>query len=204
MMQDTQKRTVTIPKVTFRAATDTTPATVSGRAIVYNSLSVPIPEYGGLREMIFPGAVTNALIGADIRLLVNHDANLVLGRNTSGTMTLKEDEMGLSFECQLGSQSYAQDLAVTLSRGDMSGCSFAFNIENSTTDKVAGESVVVIRKISDVSDLSVVTYPAYTATTASVRSLIFNEPEKVVTLDPPDELWEVKNRQRQLQLLELE
>src|SRR6185437_1457957 len=97
---DRQYRSFTIPNVSFRAQQDGQPARVSGHASVFNTPSEPLWCYGGAREIIVPGAFTRA-IGQnpdDVRLLINHDPNLVLARNTANTLTLREDGVGLYFE----------------------------------------------------------------------------------------------------------
>src|SRR5208282_1875589 len=72
---------------------------IEGYAARFNQQS---KDLGGFRETVAPGAFTNALASnPDIRCLYNHDANRVLGRTTSGTLTLSQDENGLKFRCQL-------------------------------------------------------------------------------------------------------
>jgi HK97 family phage prohead protease len=61
---------------------------IRGHGSVFNSLS---EDLGGFREIIHTGAFDEALGKSDIRCLINHDANLILGRNTSGTL-----EVGLT------------------------------------------------------------------------------------------------------------
>ena len=48
----------------------------------------------GATESVAPGAFSSTL-GKDIRALVDHETRLVLGRNKSGTLELKEDSHGL-------------------------------------------------------------------------------------------------------------
>src|SRR4051812_35078094 len=48
------------------------------------------------REIVRPGAFREAItVRQDVAALFNHDSNYVLGRTTSGTLTLTEDATGL-------------------------------------------------------------------------------------------------------------
>ena len=73
---------------------------IIGYAAKYNSLSHEI-SVGAVRfrEKIRPGAFDKCLAGTpDIRALVGHDPNAVLGR-TPHTLKVQADEVGLRFEC---------------------------------------------------------------------------------------------------------
>lgn len=137
--------------------------TISGYAAVFNSIT----DLGTFREQIAPTAFDRVLTEApDTVALLNHDSNLVLGRTTSGTLKLSVDEVGLRYELQLGSQSYAKDLAESMRRGDINKSSFAFTIEReSWTDDVR-----TVEEVRGLYDVSVVTRPAYNASSASLRA----------------------------------
>ena len=64
---------------------------IEGYAAVFDTFS---RDLGGFKEIIRRGAFDNVL-NDDVRALFNHDANFVLGRTTSGTLTLKVDDTGL-------------------------------------------------------------------------------------------------------------
>jgi phage head maturation protease len=72
---------------------DTRGRTVHGYAAVYD---VPSEDLGGYRERIAPGAFADVL-GSDVRALLNHDPNEVLGRTKSGTLRLFDEQRGLRF-----------------------------------------------------------------------------------------------------------
>ena len=68
---------------------------IVGYASVFNKLS---EDLGFGREKVKRGAFAESIGKDDIRALWNHDSNIVLGRNTSGTLKLEEDQKGLKVE----------------------------------------------------------------------------------------------------------
>lgn len=141
---------------------------ITGHAAVYNSLS---EDLGGFREIIAMGAFTKTLKDADVRGLWNHDPNIVLGRNKSGTLRLHEDDKGLAFELDPPDTQLVRDMVMTpIGRGDVSQCSFRFRTITDKWEKQGGIWVRTLVEV-DISDVSIVTYPAYSATDASVRSI---------------------------------
>jgi len=138
---------------------------IEGYFALYNSATELTP---GIEEVIEPGAFADTLTN-DIRALYNHDTSMVLGRNTSGTLVLREDAKGLYGKIEIPDTSYANDLHVLVSRGDVTQCSFGFNIvEESTEDLGGGKYRFRIRKI-DLHEISVVTFPAYRDTLVHAR-----------------------------------
>ena len=71
------------------------PGNMSGYAAKFNKWSV---DLGGFVERIKLGAFKDAIKDADVRSLKNHDANLLLGRTTAGTLELEENKTGLRFK----------------------------------------------------------------------------------------------------------
>lgn len=136
-----------------------------GRAIVYDSLS---EDMGGWRERIVPGAASRTLgTSPDVRMLINHDPNLLLARTAAGTASLHEDDAGVLVEADMADVTYARDLAVSLDRGDISQMSFGFWV---TADGWQGNTHEVYGIDLDGGDVSVVTYPAFAATSAELRA----------------------------------
>lgn len=132
--------------------------TIEGHAAVFDKLS---QNLGGFVERVMPGAFTKTLGEADIRALYNHDENLVLGRNKSGTLELSEDDSGLYYRITPPNTTYARDLMTVIERGDVSQSSFAFM----AIDEEWGlsEQDFPRRDLMQVHlvDVSPVTYPAY-------------------------------------------
>lgn len=139
---------------------------IRGYAAVFNSLS---EDLGGFREQIAPGAFSETL-SDDVRALWNHDANFVLGRTTSGTLSLREDNHGLAIEIDPPDTQQARDLLVSIRRGDVSQMSFGFYTKDDGWEKRDGENIRTLRKV-ELLDVSPVTYPAYQDTAVAVRSL---------------------------------
>lgn len=161
---------------------------VTGHAAVFDTHSLPLMDWvGTFKEKIAPGAFAESIQEDDIRALINHDGNLIIGRNKSSTLRLKEDDVGLAVEIDLPETSFARDLAVSLSRGDVTQMSFGFRVPigGDSWSIENGEDIRTLNKVN-LFDVSVVTFPAYPATDASVRSNqeIFDSRRSVV--DKPD------------------
>jgi HK97 family phage prohead protease len=153
---------------------------ITGYAARYGILSGKIPSGSGFfRERIQTGAFDRVLRSKpDVVALFNHDVNFPLGRTTSGTLRLRADDKGLGFECHLPDTSYARDLHTSVERGDMNGCSFAFNLGQGDDDfdeEDTDEGRCVVRSILNFSglyDVSVVTHPAYPGTNVDARNIV--------------------------------
>ncbi len=149
-------------------ATEKVPTFV-GYAAVFNSLS---NDLGGFRELVRDTCFDRSLAQkSDVRLLINHDSNLVLGRTRSGTLTLSKDETGIRVECPLPDTSAARDLQVSMDRGDIDNMSFGFRAKQDAWDQRDATSGLPIRELvdADLFDVSIVTFPAYPDTTGELR-----------------------------------
>lgn len=164
-MNEIERRTITGVEV---RAEDGKPTKIVGYAAVFNSLS---EELYGFREMVMPGAFDRALKEKhDVRALVNHDENQILGRTKAGTLTLSVDKRGLKAEIEPADTQAARDAVTSVKRGDLDGMSFAFR---TLTDAWRTQDGEQIRELLDLElvDVSVVAFPAYPATTVSARAL---------------------------------
>lgn len=123
-------------------------------------------------ERIMPGAFDRAIKEAhDARGLFNHDSSQLLGRVSSGTLSLSVTAEGLAYEIQSDpNDPDHQRVGAKIDRGDVTGSSFAFIIASQTWSEVkrGDGSWLYIRSIYDVDlfDVGPVTWPAYEATTA--------------------------------------
>jgi len=164
-----EHRTFDLDQIVVERRADGQPPIIRGHAAVFNLLSESLGY--GFRERIQPGAFTKTLQEADVRALFNHDSNLILGRTKSGTLRVTEDAVGLAFEIDPPDTSYANDLLVSIERGDVDQASFAFS---TVKDEMSTEGEETIRTLVEVHlyDVSPVTFPAYPQTDVSVRALL--------------------------------
>lgn len=125
---------------------------------------------GWFEERIEPGAFDDTL-GDDVRVLYNHDDNMVLGRTKSGTAKIYLDEDGnLMYEYKTPNRSYAKDLEDAINVGDVDQSSFAFVIEDEEWRSEGDKEIRSIKKIKRLYDVSPVTYPANPDTSVAKRS----------------------------------
>lgn len=180
---------------------------IRGYAAVFNTLS---EDLGGFREQIQPGAFNEAVGSSDVRALVNHDPNIVLGRNKAGTLTMREDAAGLYVEVSPPDTQAARDLLTSMQRGDINQMSFAFTVakeDQAWTRDGTGPWLRTIKRVSRLYDVSVVTYPAYQQTTAAARaiceSLDAQSAEQLRAAKAAEADMQAQARKRHLRLIEL-
>ena len=123
----------------------------------------------GAFERIDPHAFDNTLSG-DIRALIDHDTALVLGRTKAGTLRLWVDDYALRGEIDINPDDRAaMDLYARVKRGDVSQCSFGFEIVREEREEMSNGVMWTIMEVK-LWEVSVVTFPAYQATSAVARS----------------------------------
>ncbi len=130
-----------------------------------------IADIGYFTEEIAPGAA-DEVMGDDVRGLFNHDANIVLGRTLSKTMTMEVDSVGLKYRIEYNPKDPDHvSVFEKVKRGDVSQSSFAFRIKDDKWETKNGKDHRTILKFKRLIDLSPVTYPAYPDATVATRSL---------------------------------
>ncbi len=150
----------------IRSHEDGDKRTIVGHAAVFNTLS---EDLGGFREKIAPGAFKKAIEKDDVRALLNHDPNIILGRNTAGTLRLKEDKKGLAIELDPPDTAAGRDLMVSMERGDITQMSFGFRTIVQEWDESDQNNVVRTLREVDLFDVSPVVFPAYPETDVALR-----------------------------------
>lgn len=143
---------------------------IHGYAARYESMS---HDLGGFVETIKPGAFDAALKKSDALALVNHDPNLILGRQSNGTLKLESDEHGLRMEIHPPDTEMARHYVEAIRRGDMKGASFAFTVDKGgdSWDPASSPPTRTVHQVRDLFDASIVSYPAYPDTSVAMRSL---------------------------------
>ena len=137
-----------------------------GYFAVFNSV---YQIWDDMSESVAPGAFTDTL-GGDVRALIDHETRLVLGRNTAGTLQLREESHGLWGDILINPNDQdAMNLYARVQRGDVNQCSFGFDIlEQETEFRDDGSVHWTIKKVK-LYEVSVCTFPAYAETSVQAR-----------------------------------
>ena len=136
----------------------------------YFSVFDGVYEIGpGMTESVDRHAFDNT-VGGDIRALINHNSDMVLGRTKAHTLELRIDEHGLWGDILINPNDQdAMNLYERVRRGDVDQCSFGFRIISEETD--FREDGSIHWRITEVElfEVSVCTFPAYEDTNVSAR-----------------------------------
>lgn len=147
---------------------------VSGHAAVFEQST----DIGGwFAEIIARGAFDKTDL-SDVALFLNHDTSKIpLARsrkgNSNSSMKVSVDAQGLFMQATLDAEknSDARNLISAIERGDISGMSFMFLVdEEDWTNLDTDYPTRRILSISKVFEVSAVTWPAYDGTSISARS----------------------------------
>lgn len=147
---------------------------LSGRPIVFDQRT----DLGWYDEIIDRGALGTTDL-KDVRFLVNHNTDMIpLARsrnnNANSTMQMSVDESGMEIRVDLDTENNAEakSLYSAVERGDITGMSFMFTVDEDTwADKESEHPTRTIRKIGKVFEVSAVTFPAYEQTSITARGL---------------------------------
>ncbi len=156
-----------------RAENDDNGTYITGRPIVFDSKT----NIGPFDEVIERGALDKTDL-KDVRFLVNHDLSKIpLARsrnnNKNSTMQLSVDDNGMAIRVNLDVENNAEakSLYSAVQRGDISGMSFMFGVDDDEWENLDSEHPTRhIRSISTVVEVSAVTFPAYEDTEINARS----------------------------------
>ena len=154
----------------FEVREDGDGMTLTGYAARFNEPSEPLPFI----ERIKPGAFKRSINSRnDIKLLWNHNTDMVLGSTRAGTLTLKEDEVGLRVVASLPDTSYGRDAKVSIQRGDVTGFSFGFTVPAGGDSWSSDGTERTLKSVRLMEVSTGVAFPAYPSTngTAQVRGL---------------------------------
>jgi HK97 family phage prohead protease len=142
------------------------PGMLCGIAAPFNTPT----QIGGFTEVIRPGAFRSAMgSAADVRCLVDHNDDKLLGRTRSGTLRLFERANGLAFEIDMPDTTLGHDVYAMAKRGDLSGMSFGFTVPKDG-DTWPSANTRELRSVN-LAEISVLhRLPAYDQTSISARA----------------------------------
>jgi HK97 family phage prohead protease len=138
-----------------------------GAAVTFGAVA----DLGWFTEEIAPGAF-DEVMNDDVRGLFNHDPDVLLGRNKSGTMQLIVDGKEARYRI-LYNPADPDHVRVMekVKRGDVSQSSFAFTVKDDKWETRNGKEHRTVLKVKRWYDVSPVTYPAYASTSVAARSM---------------------------------
>lgn len=191
----------------FRAVEQDGEKIIEGHPAVFDSPT----DIGGWFEEIIDRKAFEGTDMKDVPLFVNHDDNdipLARSRNNNGnsTMTLSIDDTGLFIRAKLDVErnKEAARLYSAISRGDITGMSFAFIVKEQEWKNLDSDYPVrKITKIGKLFEVSAVNYPAYTDTDIYARSdgrllessaKVLESARKRISLESEIEALKIKNR----------
>jgi len=155
----------------FRAITenDGSLRKIVGYAAVFDKPSEDL----GFIEYVRKGAFKKAISKSDARALFNHDTDtLPLGRQSSGTLVLREDDNGLYYEILPPDTQTARDLMTSIDRGDVKESSYGFTVAVDEWDfKDPDNTKRTIIEVAEIFDVSPVVFAAFNDTTVALRKM---------------------------------
>lgn len=172
---------------------DGEPAQIVGYAAVFNTPT----DIFWFREQIAPGAFTRTLKEKpDVRALFDHDSGKPIGRTTNGSLSLREDQTGLSVEITPPETTVGKDTIENVRSGLVTGMSFGFNVVTDEWSMRDGKELRTIHDL-DLWEVSVVTFPAYEAAQAQARDrgCQWADPKEIFDLRTAQKEAGIKRRQ---------
>lgn len=156
--------------VTLKRA-DGEPTVISGYGAVFYREGDEGTEYRLLPdvvERIMPGAF---VLDDDVRSLFNHNPDIILGRQRSGTLKIMIDETGFRYEVTPPDTQLVRDQVLApIGRGDIDGSSFMFKvIDGGQRFREVGNTLIRELTRIRVEEAGPVTFPAYTGTSTGIR-----------------------------------
>ena len=177
-----------------------------GVAILYDEVTV-LFEDSSVRyeEEIAKGAASKSLKEDDIRAVWNHNYDIVLGRNSAGTLELDEQESGVHVGIDFPNSQEGRDKYTTVERGDVSQMSFGFDIlKESVTDDNSGDKRVIRSRVEEIKlwEVSPVTFPAYENTKLNARDRVTTLREKAAAISSTED-HESDVRSREIEIMKM-
>tara|TARA_R110000803_G_scaffold210835_1_gene284137 strand:+ start:6728 stop:7432 length:705 start_codon:yes stop_codon:yes gene_type:complete len=150
---------------------------IEGYASVFNMQSRTIVENGRTFREIIRNNAFDEIIGSEglnVVANVDHDMQRMLGRSTSGTLTLNIDTRGLKYTIEVPDTQLGRDTYTHIERGDFYESSFAYGARESDIewgrDRGDGMLLRYVNKVSALRDVAIVRNGAFKNTDVSLRS----------------------------------
>lgn len=131
-------------------------------------------------ERIMPGAFDDVLnSGADVFALYHHREDMMLGRRSSGSLSLDSTKQGLRYSVPFdATDPIHQTVAARVRRGDVRGSSVTWKVPpNGQTFEKRSDGMIVrlIKRVAAMLDVGPTHIPAYGGTSAEFRSAVDGE-----------------------------
>jgi uncharacterized protein len=148
-----------LPSRELRASTNADGSRNLTGIVAYNTRSQGLPWVETLKP------------GADVLLLRDHVQGSLLARTTSKTLKLEDSLAGLKFTASLPNTQTASDTLESVSRRDLTGVSFGFQVlDDSWGQDASGNVTRELRKVA-LHEISVTSFAAFPDSTVSLRSV---------------------------------
>ncbi len=144
-------------------------------------------------EQFAPNAFKDSLSnGTDVRGLYEHDHTALLGRTSSGSLVLSEDNIGLRFELTPPDTQLGRDVLTLVERGDIAGMSFGFRSLKEQWDTTQQPYIRTVIA-AELREITVTSLPAYRDSDVQIakRSLLAQCPELANSDNSQRSLWVV-------------
>ncbi|GCF75073.1 hypothetical protein BC2926_26140 [Bacillus cereus] len=121
-------------------------------------------------ERVMPSVFENALKrGNDVKLLLEHDKNMLLARTKDESLKLTETSRGLEMEANLVPSNQSEHIHALIKRGTLNNMSFGMVVLDDSWTKEKGVNQRSITELA-LYECSIVSDPAYTQSTVEARS----------------------------------
>ncbi|MDR4144906.1 phage major capsid protein [Bacillus paranthracis] len=134
-------------------------------------------------ECVESGVFDDALKrGNDVKLLLEHDKNMLLARTKDETLKLKETSRGLEMEANLVPSNQSEHIHALIKRGTLNKMSFGMVVLDDDWKKEHGVNKRFIKKLA-LYECSIVSDPAYEDSTIEARSNDIRQDVEVPNLE---------------------
>ena len=154
------------------SANDVNDLIITGTAVMFNQKTFIGGNYC-FDEIILPGALDHTDL-SDVKFLISHQRTMIpvarYRKDNPSTMSFSIDRTGLHITARLDPDNRTSvELYSAIKRGDISGMSFAFTVDDDDWPDIGADVPLRrIKSIARIDDVSACAYPAYNGTTLSI------------------------------------